>query len=390
MPLTDKQIKSLKAEAKAKKYFDGHGLYLEVAPSGGKWWRLKYRVNGAEKRISLGTYPAVSLAEARDAAHEYRKLVREGHDPSLERKRSRLTIAKLFKEVATEWFEKENKAWTPHYAESTFSRLERFLFSEIGNLPLEKLEPLDILDVCKKTAIRSSPYLGHVVLRLCDRIFQYSVLCGYVKFNPCQSLSKALPSYQHKPMSALTEPKDIQRLLKAIYAYSGHFKTICALKLMPLLMCRTGELRHAKWKEIDFDEKLWRIPGHRMKMRRDHLIPLSRQSIKILRELYEVTGHTEYLLPGRRSDNRVMSENTITAALRNMDFSQEEMCGHGFRSLASTRLNEMGVRGEVIEKQLAHEEKNKVRKVYNRAEYLDERRDMLQKWADYLDELVKS
>lgn len=188
-------------------------------------------------------------------------------------------------------------------------------------------------------------------------------------------------------MAALVEPKDIARLLSAIEGYDGDFRTKCALKLLPLLMCRTGELRFAEWDEFDFEAKLWRIPGDRMKMGRDHLVPLSKQAIEILQELKSVTGHTKYLLPGRRSDSRVMSENTVNAALRYMGFSREEMTGQGFRSLASTRLNEMGFRADIIEKQLAHEETNSVRKAYNRAEYLDERRDMMEEWADYLEEV---
>lgn len=251
-------------------------------------------------------------------------------------------------------------------------------------MPIESLEPPDILAVCKAVMKSASTYMGHVTLSLCSRIFRHGIVCGYIKSDPCRDLVKALPAHRHKPMAALVEPKDIARLLKAIDGYDGDFRTQCALKLLPLLMCRTGELRFAEWNEIDFEAKLWRIPGERMKMGRDHLVPLSKQAIEILQELKSVTGHTKYLLPGRRSDSRVMSENTVNAALRYMGFSREEMTGHGFRSLASTRLNEMGFRADTIEKQLAHEETNSVRKVYNRAEYLDERRDMMEQWAEYL------
>lgn len=387
MSLTDKQIKALKPEEKTKRYFDGDGLYLEVAPSGGKWWRLKYRVNGVEKRISLGTYPEVSLLEARDKTHEHRKTLRAGQDPSVERRRSQALAQRLFIEMGKEWFEKEKASWKPHHAVATESRLKGHIYPRIGSTPIEALEPPDILALCRTVMKSSSTYMAHVVLSLCSRIFRYGIVCGYIKSDPCRDLSNALPSHKHKPMAALIEPKEITRLMRAIDGYDGDTRTLCALKLLPMLMCRTGELRFAEWDEFDFEDKLWRIPGSRMKMGRDHLVPLPKQAIAVLEELKEVTGHTKYLLPGRRSDSRVMSENTVNAALRYMGFSREEMTGHGFRSLASTRLNEMGFRADIIEKQLAHEESNTVRKAYNRAEYLDERRDMLQRWADYLDGL---
>ena len=389
MPLTDKQIKALKPKEKAKKYFDGGGLYLEVAPSGGKWWRLKYRVGGVEKRISLGTYPETSLAEARDKAYEHRKTVREGLDPSVERRRSKLRASLSFEDVGREWLEKEKTSWTPGHCVATVSRLERLVFPRIGKQPLESLEPPEMLAMCNSIKNAVSIYTARLMLGLCSRIFRHGVAYGYITSDPCRDLSDALPSHSHKPMAALVKPKDIARLLKAIDIYDGDFKTLCALRLLPLCMVRTGELRKAEWIEIDFDEKLWCVPAEHTKLRREHLVPLSRQTLAILRDLKEVTGHCRYLLPGRRSDSRIMSENTVNAALRYMGFSSDEMCGHGFRSMASTRLNEMGFRFDVIEKQLAHEQSNSVRKVYNRAEYLDERRDMLQQWADYLEKLSK-
>ena len=387
MPLTDKQIKALKPEEKPKRYFDGGGMYLEVAPNGSKKWRFKYRVGGVEKRISLGVYPEVSLLEAREKLHEHKKMLRDGQDPSVERRRSKAR-ARSFEDVGREWLAKEQASWTLHHRVATLSRVERLIFPRIGKQPMDTLEPPDILTLCRTIQLSVSTYMAHLVLGLCGRIFRYGVACGYVPSDPCRDLKGALPSHKHKPMAALVEPKDIARLLKAIAIYDGDFKTCCALKLLPLLMVRTGELRAAEWEEFDFTDKLWRIPGRKMKMGRDHLVPLSRQAEKILLELKAFTGHGKYLLPGRRSDSRVMSENTVNAALRYMGFEREEMTGHGFRSMASTRLNEMGFRSDIIEKQLAHEEENSVRKAYNRAEYLNERRDMLQKWADYLDGLL--
>jgi integrase len=387
MPLTDKQINALKPEAKSRKYFDGGGMYLEVAPSGGKLWRLKYRVNGVEKCISLGAYPEVYLKEARDKAHELRKTVHEGLDPSVERRRARARAARSFEEVGREWFAKEKGNWTDHHRIATESRMTRLIYPRIGAMPIDSLTPPDVLVLCNAVKTSVSVYMARLTRSLCGRVFRYAVTCGYIDSDPSRDLADALPAHRHKPMPALVEPKDIARLLKAIDAYDGNFRTCCALRLLPLLMVRTGELRAAEWAEFDFTDKLWRIPGHKMKMGRDHLVPLSRQSIEILLKLKTVTGYGKYLLPGRRSDNRVMSENTVNAALRYMGFAREEMTGHGFRSMASTRLNEMGFRADIIEKQLAHEQDNSVRKVYNRAEYLDERRDMLQRWADYLDGL---
>jgi integrase len=254
-------------------------------------------------------------------------------------------------------------------------------------MAIDGLEPPDVLALCNAVKTSVSVYMARLARSLCGRVFRYAVICGYISSDPSRDLADALPAHRHKPMPALVEPKDITRLLTAIDAYDGDFRTCCALKLLPLLMVRTGELRAAEWAEFDFKDKLWRIPGHKMKMGRDHLVPLSQQAIEILLQLREVTGYGKYLLPGRRSDSRVMSENTVNAALRYMGFAREEMTGHGFRSMASTRLNEMGFRADIIKKQLAHEQENSVRKVYNRAEYLDERRDMLQKWADYLETL---
>lgn len=387
MSLTDKQIKALKPEAKSRKYFDGKGLYLEVAPSGGKWWRLKYHVNSTEKRISLGVYPEVTLVEARDKASDYRKIIRSGLDPSIERRRSLSKAINTLENIGREWLKKEKVLWTPGYYSSTSSRLERLVFSRIGKRPLDSLEPPDMLAMFNSIKISVSIYTSRLMLSLCSRIFRYGIVCGYINSDPCRDLSGALPSHRHKPMAALIAPKDIARLLKAIDGYDGDFKTLCALRLLPLCMVRTGELRQAEWAEIDFEEKLWRIPPEHTKLRREHLVPLSKQACEILQGLKEATGHCRYLLPGRRSDSRIMSENTVNAALRYMGFSSEEMTGHGFRSMASTRLNEMGFRADVIEKQLAHEQSNSVRKVYNRAEYLEERRDMLQQWADYLTRL---
>ncbi len=386
MSLTDTGIKALKPGPKPIRRFDGGGLYIEVAPNGTKKWRLKYRVDGVEKRISLGIYPEVTLEDARIETLKHRKTLREGRDPSVERRRTEAR-ARTFEDIGREWLTKEQGAWSENHRIATISRIERLIFPRIGKRPIDSLAPPDMMAFANTIKDSITVYMAHLILGICGRIFQHAVICGYISVNPCTGLSKALPSHRHKPMAALVNPKDISRLLKAIDAYDGDFKTQSALKLLPLCMVRTGELRQAEWSEFDFEQKLWCVPAEHTKLRRDHLVPLSRQALEIFLKLKEVTGHCRFVLPGRRSENRIMSENTVNAALRYMGFSSDEMTGHGFRSMASTRLNEMGFRGEVVEKQLAHEETNSVRKVYNRAEYLVERRDMLQQWADYLDKL---
>ena len=386
MPLTDKYIKSIVPADKITRHHDGSGLYLEVSPKGGKWWRLKYFIDRKEKRISLGTYPLVSLKEVREKAFETKKIISQGVDPSAQRQQEQREAAQTFEAVAREWLATQKKVIVSKAYQHNVRRLEMHVFPLIGNTGLKEVAPPDILAVCRRVE-KIAIYSAHIVLSLCSRIFRYSVACGYVESDPCRDLIGALQPHKTKSRPAFTNPNDIRKLLLAIDTYNGNFITLCALKLGVLLFVRPGELRHAEWGEFDLARAEWRIPAEKMKMRHEHLVPLSRQSIEIITELRQVTGHAPYLFPSRRALDRPMSDNTILSALRYMGFERDQIVGHGFRAMASTMLNERGWSPDAIERQLAHAERNSVRAAYNRASYMEERRKMMQAWADFLDDL---
>lgn len=389
MPLTDKQIKSLQPGEKARKYFDGGGMYLEVAPSGGKWWRLKYRFQGKDKRISLGTYPAVSLKEARDAAQDVKRLLREGRDPSLCRRMEATVDGRTFDIVALEWLEKNRPQWSDGYAEKVRSRLEGPLFSALGKNAISSIIAPEILALCRSVEAGGSPYMAHSTLGLVSRIFRYGVACGYVQSDPCRDLRGALAPHKERHMPAVTSALDAGKLAARIDSYEGRYITRCAMQLLLLCMCRTQEIRGMRWSEISVEERLWRIPAARMKSGREHLVPLSQQALGVLESLQPVSGQYAIVFPSycRGRGDTPLGKNTINNALRVMGYGAGEVVGHGFRSTASTLLNELGWSPDVIEAQLAHADTNKVRAAYNRAAYLDDRRRMLQAWADYLDSL---
>lgn len=389
MPLTDKAIKAIKPEEKSRKYFDGQGLYLEVSPKGGKWWRLKYRIEGKEKRVSLGVYPEVSLREARDKAQDARKQIVRGIDPSHQKRRTVTEQAQVFEFVAREWHDKQQGSVSAKTWQSNLARLENHVFPLVGHLPAKKVAPPDILAVCRRLEAMEQTYNAHAVLGLCSRVFRYGVAAGYVESDPCRDLAGALKPHTTKNTPTLTRPDDIRRLLFAIEAYSGFATTCSALRLLALTFVRQWELRGAEWSEVDFDRAEWRVPAERMKMREEHIVPLSKQSLAEMQKLKQITGHGTYLFPGKRSNQRYMSSGTINAALKYMGFEQDEILGHGFRAMASTQLNEQGWEPDLIERQLAHSERNTVRAAYNRAQYLEKRREMMQAWADYLDGLMK-
>lgn len=389
-PLTDRKIQGAKPQDKIFKLADGGGLYLEITPNGGKWWRLKYRHGGKEKRISLGVYPEVSLKEARDRREVARRLIAEGVDPSQARQSHKAHAAAdtvTFEKTARDWYEKFRPGWRDTHSRIVIQRLEHNIFPVFGARPVNDIQPPELLRAIRMIENRGAVETARRVLGICGQIFRYAVASGLADRDPSADLKGALPPCRAKHFASVTDPKDVAGLLRAIDGYTGSYVVLCALKLAPLLFVRPGELRHAEWTEINLDEAEWRIPGHKMKMSEAHIVPLPRQVTAILRELHTLTGEDKYVFPSIRTPARPMSENTVNAALRRLGYAKDEMTGHGFRSMASTILNEQGWPSDAIERQLAHRPRNKVRAAYNHAQHLDVRRKMMQAWADYLDAL---
>lgn len=390
MVLTDTAIRKAAPHDKPYKLSDGGGMYLEVMPTGAKYWRLKYRMAGKEKRFALGVYPMVSLANARQGREEARKLLAQGVDPSAARREAKQAKAEVIA-MAADTFEAVGREWMgrQEVAEVTANKtrwiLETFLFPEIGSRPISEITPRELLAALRKIEESGKLETAKRAKIKAGQIFRYAVLEGKVKTDPTASLRGALKPPKNRHHAAITDPVQIGELLRAIDGFTGQPVTLAALKLAPLVFVRPGELRRAEWTEIDLDGAMWRIPPERMKMNAAHLVPLSKQAQMILRELHPLTGTGCYVFPGLRSASRPISENTVNAALRRLGYSNGEMTGHGFRSLAATRLNEMSWNSDAIERQLAHAESNKVREAYTHAaQYLDERKRMMQAWADYL------
>ncbi len=397
MPLSDTAIRSAKPKEKTFKLFDGGGLYLEVNPAGGKWWRWKYRFVGKEKRLSFGVYPDVSLKAAREKRDAARQQLAAGTDPAEARKAEKLAQAgaESFEAVAREWHAKFSLGWVASHADRIMRRLEKDLFPWLGKRPIAEIKAPELLAALRRIESRGAQETAHRAMQNCWQVFRYAVATGRAERDPTGDLRSALPPPKEKHHASIIEPKRIGALLRAIDGYEGFFATKCALRLAPLVFVRPGELRKAQWPEIDLEKAEWRIPAERMKMREQHIVPLSCQAVEILRELEPLTNRgvpakpdaPRYVFPGAQSHVRPMSENAILAALRRMGYTKEEMTGHGFRSMASTQLHEQGWNHQVIERQLAHAERNAVSAAYNFAEHLPERRKMMQAWADYLDGL---
>ena len=387
--LTDAIIRNTKPKDKPFKLTDGGGLYLLVNSTGSRLWRLKYRVGGLEKKLALGAYPEVSLREAREKAVEARKMIREGIDPSQAKKAQKASAsgADTFETIAREWFEKFSPTWTPSHGVRIIRRLERDIFPWLGKKPIKDIQAPDLLSVLRRIEERGAVETAHRASQNCGQVFRYAVATGRAERDPSGDLRGAIPPTKAKHHASITDPKEIGGLLRAIDAYEGGLIVRCALRLAPLVFTRPGELRRAEWKEIDWDKAEWSIPGEKMKMREKHVVPLSRQAIEILHELQPLTGEGRFLFPSPRSWDRPMSENAVLAALRRMGYSGDQMTGHGFRSMASTLLNEQGWNRDAIERQLAHAERDEIRAAYNYAQHMPERRKMMQAWADYLDEL---
>lgn len=404
MPLTDAAIRSAKPSEKPIRMFDGGGLYLEVSPAGGKWWRFKYRFGEKEKRLSLGTYPDVPLASridkdkkktkgARELRDEVRELLAQGIDPGEQRKATKAMqaerAANSFEVVAREWYAKTALSLAESTREKLIRRLEVDVFPVIGNRPIAELTAPDVLAVIKRIEKRGALDIAKRMHNACGRVFRYAVGHGLASRDPSRDieLRDILAQTNTKHHASVIEPKAVGALMRAIDGFAGNYVTRCALRLAPLVFVRPGELRHAEWHEFDFDKAEWRIPADKMKMKEQHIVPLSVQAVAILREVKLLTGDVGYVFPSRNGGGKPMSENTINTALRRMGYAKDEHTGHGFRSMASTLLHETGWNHAVIERQLAHGERNRVSAAYNHAEHLPERRKMMQQWADYLDKL---
>ena len=390
MHLTDVKVRNAKPTAKPYKFADERGLYLLINQVG-KYWRFDYRFAGKRKTLALGTYPDVSLSGARSKLNDARKLLANDVDPSEYRKVQKATTieraASSFEAVAREWIAKFAPNWSPAHGEKITTRFERDVFPWMGGRPISEVTAPLLLTVVRRIESRGATETAHRALQSCGQVMRYAVATGRAERDPSADLRGSLPPVNERHHASITEPKKIGELLRAIEGYTGSLATRCALILAPLTFVRPGELRHAEWSEFDLANAEWRIPAEKMKMRAQHIVPLSTQAVAILNELQPLTGAGRYVFPGARTNGRPMSENTVNAALRRLGYSNDDMTGHGFRSMASTLLNEQGWNRDAIERQLAHAERDSVRAAYNYAEHLPERRKMMQAWANYLDGL---
>lgn len=393
MALTDTFVKNIKfaGTAAGKKHTDGQGLYLHVKEAG-KYWRMNYRFTGKQKTLALGVYPAVSLAKARARRDKARETLADGIDPSTakrEEERAKAdAAAHTFELVAREWLTKTSTERAPTTQTKITSWLEKDVIPFIGAMPMSTIGPRDVLAALRKMEARGALDSVHRVKQVTGQVFRYAVAIGAAERDITQdlkgSLAKAAPSH----FAAITEPKLLGDLLRSIFDYSGHPNVVTALRLTPLVFVRPGELRTMEWTEVDLETAEWRIPGAKMKMKTDHIVPLSTQALALLQGMHTATGHGKFVFPSLRTGERPMSENTINAALRGMGYAKEMHSAHGFRATARTIMDEvLGERVDLIEHQLAHAVKDVNGRAYNRTAHLPARREMMQRWADYLDKL---
>lgn len=392
MALTDTATRTAKPKEKPYKLADERGLFLLVNPTGGKLWRLKYRIDGKEKLLAIGPYPEVSLAQARERREEARKLLTNGIDPSAHKQAAKAATASqranTFEAVAREWYQVNESSWVPTYSIKILSRLERLVFPYLGNRPIAGIAAPEMLETLRRIEATGAVESAHRTRNYCSQIFRYAIATGRAERNPAQELLGTLTPSIPKHRAAITDPKQVSELLRAIDGYQGTLAVNCALRLAPLVFVRPGELRAAEWAEIDLEAGEWNIPGERMKMGQPHLVPLSTQAVAILTEIKALTGNERFVFPSARTKGRPMSDNAILAAMRRMGIGKDEMTGHGFRAMARTILDEvLGVRPDFIEHQLAHAVRDPNGRAYNRTAHRAERHAMMQKWADYLDSL---
>lgn len=390
MPLTDIAIRNLKPLKKTYRRSDDGGLYLEISTSGGKWWRLKYRFNGKEKRISLGVYPEVSMKVARERRDAAKKLLSDGVDPSANRKAQKSAAftrsENSFQVVAQEWFDKFSPKWAASHSIRIIRRLERDVFPWLGERPIAEISPPELLAVLRRIENRSLE-TAHRALSNCSRVFRYAIATGRLPLDPSSALRGALPPMTKEHFAAITKPTRFAELLLAFDAYQGMTPIVpAALRFAPLVFVRPGELRFAEWKDFNMDEAVWQFKASKGGL--DHIVPLSRQAMKILIEIQPLTGKGRFVFPGCRSSDRPMSDNALLVAMRSLGIDKQEMTAHGFRAAARTILDEvLNQRPDFIEHQLAHMVRDPNGRAYNRTAFLPERREMMQIWADYLDQL---
>lgn len=393
MALTDTFVRQVKHSGKSTgdKYADGGGLYLLVK-TGGKYWRVDYRFTEKRKTLALGVYPAVTLAKARQKRDKARELLADGIDPGVakreQRQRNADAAANTFEKVARDWMVKTQAKRADTTQFKVLNLLEKDVIPYIGKMPVSAIGPRDVLTVVRKIEVRGAIDTAHRVKQICGQVIRYAVANGTAERDVTADLRGALTAIPEKHYPAITEPKQAGQLMRSIFDYSGHPCTLAALKLTALVFVRPGELRTAEWAEMNLDAGEWRIPGSKMKMKVDHLVPLSKQAVEILRSVQPITGHGKYVFPSLRTGERPMSENTINAALRVMGYSKDVHTAHGFRATARTIMDEvLGERVDLIEHQLAHAVKDPNGRAYNRTAHLSARREMMQRWADYLDKL---
>jgi integrase len=390
MPLTDTAVRNAKGREKPQKLSDGGGLHLLVNPDGARYWRMAYRHQGRQKTLALGVYPIVSLADARMARNAAKKLLARDVDPSQARKDqkrgARLSAKNTFEAVAREWCENQKEGWTARYHSHVVTQLEADVYPQIGSQPIMNIEPPDLLAVLRKVEKRGALEIAKRLRQTVGQVFRYGIVTGRAKRDPSVDLKGALKAAGRQAHHKAMPREDLPEFLRALSAYDGAARTRLGLRLAVLTFVRTTELRAACWDEIDLEGAEWRIPAERMKMRSPHIVPLSRQAVETFTELRTIAGKSRYVFPSPGGEN-YMSNNTMLYAMYRMGFHGRATV-HGFRAVASTLLNEMGFHPDWIERQLAHDERNKVRAAYNHAQYLPERRRMMQQWADYLDDLA--
>lgn len=391
MPLNARQVETAKPRDKAYKLADGGGLYLMVNTNGSKYWRMKYRFAGKEKKLSFGTYPDISLAEARTKRDEARKILANDKDPGEVKKAEllaqKLSVTNTFEAIALEWYSAKVSGWSKNYADYVKRALKNNVFPFVGSQPVNEIKPLELLSVLQRMEKRGAPELASKVRQRCSEVFRYAIVTGRAVYNPAADLGSALQGYekQHYPFLTAVE---LPEFLHKLSQYTGSQITLLATRLLMLTGLRTVELRMAEWNEIDFENHIWEIPKNRMKMKRPHIVPLSTQSLAALRQLEQLTGSYRFIFAGRNDVNKPMSEASINMVLKRIGYDKRAT-GHGFRHTMSTILHEEGFNTAWIETQLAHVDKNAIRGTYNHAQYLEGRNEMMQWYGDYMDGCVR-